>query len=276
MFHEVIVPLDGSEESARALRPASAVAHYLAVPMRVVAYFIPTRDGQELTDVVCAQVSTIGEVERTIEIEPMNRPVEEELIDLLADHPNALVVMSTHGYGRSAALIGSVANELLAQTGSPVLLVGPQCDIGRFRLHGEMIVAADGTGYSDAVLHLAADACRTFDFEPSVVNVLDPSTTRSLERARAGQGGYDVPPDSAMAHRLAADLGAELGIADIDYRVLHDRDAGRAIVKRAHDTDATVITMATHARSGISRLTKGSVTADVIGHAPCPVLAVAP
>ncbi len=277
MFNEIVVPLDGSNESARALRPASTIAHYLDITMRVVAYHPLSRDGQDLTDIVCEQVNTIGEVSRVITVEPMEQPVDEALINLLADRTGALVVMSSHGYGRSAALVGSVANELLAQTGAPVLMIGPECDISRFRLHGPMIVAADGADeYSEAVLALAADAVKHFDFEPSVVNVLSRAVSRSLERARTAQDGREVPPDSAIAHHLATDLGAATGLSDVDYRVLHDSDPGNALVKRAIETGSTMIVMATHARSGIDRLAHGSVTSKVVGHAPCPVLAVAP
>ncbi len=276
MFDEVIVPLDGSKASARALRPASAVARYLDLPMRVVAFHPPSESGDELTRTVCDQVDTIGVIERVIQVEPTNGPVEEALIALLSDHLNAFVVMSTHGYGRSATLLGSVANELLAQTGAPVLLIGPRCDISRFRLHGPMIIAADGSDYSQAVLDMAADITNMFDFEPSVVNVLDPSTTQRLDRARAGSGDQDVPHDSMLAHRYAVDLASSLGRSDVDYRVLHNRDPAKAIVKRALDADATLVAMATHARSGLKRLALGSVTSDVIGQAPCPVLAVSP
>ncbi len=276
MFNEVIVPLDGSDESARALRPASAIARYLDLTMRVVAYHPPKKGGEELTKVVCAQVDTIGVVKRMICVEPTDSPVEDALVDLVGEHPGALVVMSSHGYGRSAALVGSVATELLARTGAPVLLIGPECDVARFRLHGPMLVAADGTNYSHEVLDLAASTVDAFDFEPSVVNVLDSKTTQMMRRARAEEDGYEVPPDSATASRLAKDLGTATGIANVDYRVLHDRDPARALVKRSIDTDTTLIVMATRARSGVRRLTLGSVTAAVVSNAPCPVMAVAP
>jgi len=276
MFDEVIVPLDGSEESARALRPASAIAHYLDIKMSVVAFHPSINDGHLLSEAVCEQVDTIGVVDRDIRVTPIGQSIPEALISVLAQYPHPLVVMATRGHGRTAALVGSVANQVLAQTGAPVLLIGPACDISRFRLHGPMIVAADSSDHSQDVIELAATMTTAFDFIPSVVNVLDPSTSQKLNKARSGGGGHDVPDDSMLAHRYAIDLGEASGRRDIDYRVLHDRDPASAIVKQAIDTDATLITMATRARSGIKRLALGSVAASVIGHAPCPVLAVAP
>lgn len=44
------------------------------------------------------------------------------------------------------------------------------------------------------------------------------------------------------------------------------------IVKFAHEDD--LIVMATHGRKGLSRLLLGSITENVVRHAPCPVLVV--
>jgi len=276
MFDEVIVPLDGSSESARALRPASAVAHYLDVNMRVVAYHPPKDDAFELTRLVRKQVGEIGDVSRSIEIGPMNEPVAQLVQRLREESPDALVAMSTRGRSRSAALIGSVANEVLSRSHLPVLLIGPECDVARFRLHGPMIVATDASPCTESALKLAADVTEAFDFEPIVVNVIDPATARALDRARSGPSGYDYVPDSAMAHRFSEDLGELTGITDVDYQVLHGNNPGRSIAAHVDDVGARLVTMATHARSGLGRLALGSVTAHVVAHSHCPVLVIAP
>ncbi len=276
MFTEVIVPVDGSAESARALGPASAVAHYLGVPIRVVAFHAPTDGSEELSNTVLGQVNDIGEVQRFVEVLPLEGSIGSDLDNLVADKGDALVVMSTHGRGRSAAVVGSVAEEFLGKSHRPVLLVGPECATGKFRLHGPMIVAAQEDTFGAAALALAAEAIETFDFEPQVVNVLDLQTTREMEKARAGAGGFDLPPDSVGAHRLANDLEAATGRTGIDFRVLHSGNPGAAIAERATSVSATLIVMATHARKGLDRFTKGSCTADVVAKATCPVLAVSP
>ena len=48
----------------------------------------------------------------------------------------------------------------------------------------------------------------------------------------------------------------------------------RFIVDEAIKTKANMIVMGSHGRTGIKRLMMGSVTARVIGHAPCKVLVV--
>ncbi len=276
MFTEVIVPVDGSDESARALGPASAVAHYLGIPMNAVAFLLPPDVPEDLSDTIFAQMTDLGEVERSVDVMELTGPVASDLWDYVARKTNPIVVMSTHGRGRSAAVVGSVAEEYLTKSHRAVLLVGPKCVSGRFRLHGPMIVAAQEDSFGDAALALAAEAIDTFDFEPQVVNVLDLVSTRKMEKARAGAGGYDLPPDSVGAHRLANELERATGLAGIDYRVLHSNHPGQAIAERAGEVSASLIVMATHGRTGMDRFTKGSCTADVVADATCPVLAVSP
>ena len=51
--------------------------------------------------------------------------VAEQLSSLVEATPDALVVMASHGKGRSAAIVGSVADEVLQRTFGPIMLVGP-------------------------------------------------------------------------------------------------------------------------------------------------------
>jgi nucleotide-binding universal stress UspA family protein len=61
--------------------------------------------------------------------------------------------------------------------------------------------------------------------------------------------------------------------------VLHRHELVRgqpatAIVNYATQNQIDLVVMPTHGRSGISRLLLGSVTEEVLRHAPCPVLAI--
>jgi nucleotide-binding universal stress UspA family protein len=51
---------------------------------------------------------------------------------------------------------------------------------------------------------------------------------------------------------------------------------GAAIVTAARDSNADLIVMGTHGRTGISRLLLGSVAEYVLRHAQCPVLTIKP
>ncbi len=274
-FSEIIVPLDGSDLSAHALVPACTIAKHLGVPMRVVSFHPPAADGGELRQIIDEQLEQAGGLSPTVEIEPLGSSVSEQLQPILSGAPDALVVMNTRGRGHSAALLGSVANEILADFRRPVVLIGPSCATDTFRTEGPLVVAADRSDGTKAVLDLSAGLLAAFDYTAQIVNVLDPDMATAMERSRGGPEGSDLPHESAMAHRYANELGRSTG-QEVDYVVLHAKHPGPAIADHAKDEGASLIAMATHARTGLRRLTLGSVTAEVVAHASCPVLATAP
>lgn len=277
MFGDVIVPVDGSDESARALGPASALARYLDCTMHVVAYHGPGVDDVALRRAVHEQLRAIGDVHRTCTIEPAEGPVADRILRRVADTPAALVVMASHGKGRSAALVGSVTNDVLQGLTGPVLLVGPLCEPARFRLHGPMLVPTDSTEHGDAIVPIVEAFSIVFDFDPEIITVHTPDAAAAASKVRTRTGAplSDLPPESAAVRNTAAKVAAVVG-DDVDYEVLHDRDPAKAIAERARQTHAALIAMATHADAGVALLTHGSVTAATVAQAPCPVLAYRP
>ena len=58
--------------------------------------------------------------------------------------------------------------------------------------------------------------------------------------------------------------------------MLHSRHPANELAELADRWPVNVMVMATHGRSGWSRLTLGSVAMNVVHHATCPVLLVPP
>ena len=75
--------------------------------------------------------------------------------------------------------------------------------------------------------------------------------------------------------RQIAGLAASIHDATVDWHVT-EGEPGPAIVTYSEDIHANLIVMATHGRSGLSRLLLGSVTEYVMRHSHCPVLTVKP
>ena len=99
--------------------------------------------------------------------------------------------------------------------------------------------------------------------EPWLVEVVEPLLS-----------GGDVI-ESAYADRCARQLTADTG-RDFEFDVLHDDHPAQAITGFADRTGATLIMLSTHGRTGLSRLRMGSVAADVVRHATCPVVLYRP
>lgn len=271
MFQQIIVPLDGSEEAALAIGPAAALAQRTGVPVHIVALHREGDDADELEAMVLEQVGGTGDVPRVVDVSSIRKSVAEDIRDVAARNAPALIVMATHGRGRSAAMVGSVANDILEHPNQPVLLVGPSSISGRFRTHGAALVSVTGDDDRD-VLDTTVELLAVTDFEPVIVHVLHPDAARQLDLAHAAPGGADFPVESAAAERCAHALEASTDRTNIDFDVHHDKHPARTIVEQASARRAGVIVMATHARHGLDRLSHGSVTADVVRDAPCPVL----
>ncbi len=138
------------------------------------------------------------------------------------------------------------------------------------KLHDSILVAYDGSRFSDTALQQAIDLARGCSSKLSLVHVVDVNVeymamniglTEKLEEEGAkllAQGMQKVEQ---------AGLKAE-GI------IVHDDQPYRPIVEEAKKRKASLIVMGTHGRTGLTRLLLGSVAQLVIGHAPCPVLVV--
>jgi len=275
MFGDVIVPLDGGAEAARALGPARKIAEYLESPLRIVAYHELGSDGVDLEQQVLSNLTSLDGADFTLSVEAIEGSVAAALGLELEAHPSALVVMSTHGRGRSAAFIGSVANDLLHVATGPVLLVGPKANLNVFRLEGPMIVAVEESEHAVSVLPIAESFSIVFGYTPEVVEVLTPEELEDLQGAQVAGLSGDFPLESAGVQRAAAAVKQAIG-RDVNYEILHDKNPAKALAEYAKFRNAPLIAMATHAPAGMSRLSHGSVTADTVADAPCPVLAVRP
>ena len=101
--------------------------------------------------------------------------VAQVLGNEVEQHPEVTVVLASHGRGRSAALLGSVTEELLERIFGPVLVVGPHVTNSKF--DGPIIVTVDGSDPSESVLPLAAAWGIELGVEPWIVEVAEPGTS---------------------------------------------------------------------------------------------------
>ena len=254
MFDEVIVTVDGSYESAAALGPASVVGRHLGLRVRVIAYYEPPSSEARFQRAVEKQVDRQLFADVEVQVSEAADAVADQLLRCLSASPKALLVMSTRGHGRSAAVLGSVATEVVAVAPGPFLLVGPAYKSSRFKADGPLVVPAAPDDSQDAGSSEGSDWLRSFDYDPIVVTVKKPGTSDA---------------SSAHADRWVSGLGSSRRVT---LEVLHSLRIGNAIARYANEHRAALIAMTTSAPTGFARIAFGSVTADVLSHAECPVL----
>jgi len=184
-----------------------------------------------------------------------------------------LIVVGSRGHGRIETMVlGSVSAEVVDHAAVPVLVARGK-DIGR------VILAWDGSSCAAAAADLLLRWPIFARSSVRVVNVIDvkvpwwtglpePGSPEMmpmyLEAADSLRRGRDALMDDMVSKLRRAGIAAEA-----DGR---EGDAATRIIDAAKASDAGMIVLGTHGRTGLSRLVLGSVARNVLVHAPCSVL----
>jgi nucleotide-binding universal stress UspA family protein len=127
-----------------------------------------------------------------------------------------------------------------------------------------ILVPTDWSELSARALQFAAFLARDPDAELIVLYVVPlPSLM------------YGPPPESYLENER--DELCRVRPSDPNLRVRHllsEGEPAAAILQAARETNADLIVMGTHGRTGLDRLVVGSVAEQVVRRAPCPVLTV--
>lgn len=261
MFQHLVVPIDGSAASWATVPIAARMAAAVDGKLDVVTVV------DRLADVAPAQNELREGVERLgpLPVEPNAQVLASDSVaSAVANHVEALsgatIVMSSHGHGRSAAVLGSTADELLRLVYGPLVVIGPHVADDAGALDGAYVVPIDGSDAGEKIVPIAAAWAIEFGAVPWLVEVIDPDL----------RIGGDVS-ESAYPARIAHSIQAKTG-HEMEYDVLHGDRPSRSIVEFAERMKATLIFASTHGRTGLDRLRLGSVAAEIVRHAGCPVV----
>lgn len=304
MYKALLVPIDGSESSARALPVAVALAKRTDAVLHVAmvhdpSVYMPFVPGEVAVPVYdAAMVREHREadqalLDRTVKsLVPwgvritaafLEGTVIESLLEYGQQVASELTVMTTHGRGGFARLrMGSVATTYLTRSTTPVLLIRGAGSEGASQPlpalpSGVLLCALDGSPFAERILpHAAgfADACgmtlELFSVTTPHAVGMAPFATEAL-LADSSVLEQEERDRLAYVRRLAAAVAP--GAA---ARGITDMGVGRAILDEAERCGAGAIAMATHGRGGLARLMLGSVADEVVRHSVIPLLLYRP
>lgn len=264
MVQHLIVPVDGSDASWRAVDVAVSLAQRGDASVDVIEVVFDEHDVPDAEARLAERLDQhdTAAVPVTTHVRVAAESVAQVIGNEVEQHPEVTVVLASHGRGRSAALLGSVTEELLERIFGPVLVVGPHTTSTSF--DGPIIVTVDGSDASETVLPLAAAWGIELGSEPWIVEVAEPSTEVSADVS-----------ESAYPARLARTLARESG-HPVQFEVLHGEHVHDEVADFASSLNASLIVASTRGRTGMSRFVIGSTAAAIVRHAPCPVLLVRP
>lgn len=165
-----------------------------------------------------------------------------------------LLLIGRKGKTRLAQLLmGSTTARVIGLSPVDVLVVPKDATLGLSRL----LVASDGSPFGDAAFTKALALAKRL--ESALFGL---SVAREEGELQAAQAATQQMLSQANRQGVPMEVRVRVGAPD------------DAIVQTALDTQAELIILGTHGRTGLTRLLMGSTTERVIGRSPIPVLVV--
>jgi nucleotide-binding universal stress UspA family protein len=292
---DVLVPLDGSDRSERALRFALALAPSdrairLITVLEPVDRFMSFMPGAKSMEALQRATSDAADdyIQKTAEqlraisgVKVTTRLAHgepsEEILAAASDPAISTIVMSSAGRGALGRIqFGSVADRIARSSTIPIVIVRDEKDGALEPAKIERIVVPlDGSRRALEALPAAAGLAKRLEIPILLVTAKDPNSLMLAYGASLNSAEYEHIAAS-IAEEAAARIEAparELEASGISVdSVVVTGSAAHAISSVCGDND--LIVMTSHGRGGVVRWMIGSVAEKLIREAPVPVMLV--
>jgi nucleotide-binding universal stress UspA family protein len=276
---DFVVGLDGSDESALALRWAVAVAQLAGAPVRAVgAWMYPKlsvvpgtaplvspaemdeRTAEDLRDLV---TNVLGNVPPSVSLQALRGPAAGALLQTVT--PDSVLVLGTRGRGGFRGLmLGSVSRESIEYAPCPVVIV--RHDRPPVDQDSVILVGKDGSEGAARALDWAvalgrmtgARVAGVYAWEAGVSEVRPRLHQRLRAEARSSVEGW------------TAEGGAEVGSIEVEG------EPRAKLVELAEQLDAKLIAVGRRGTSRLRGLRAGGVTSYLVSNSPTTVAVIPP
>lgn len=264
----IVVPIDGSELSARAIPIAAAIARASGAGIRLVGF---ARDDTEFSwmydrvhDAKSLVAAPIPEGEVLVGGDPAGR-----LLELASDPSNVFCFESHDHVEPVAAVLHSVGSHLIERATEPFVVVGPNANANAEALAGDVVVALDGVGDPEPLLSAASDWARRLGATLRVVTVYEPvpadlRTPDHFTRAHGPASDPDVYLQSMQRRVVDAGLAGVVEVVAIPDPV----SVAAGVVSHLEDREAFLLVVGgrvgAHVTPGVLRGLLRTVTLPVL------------
>ncbi len=286
MYRKILVPLDGSIFSERALPLATTIARATDGTIELVrAAWMPSLPAQDPID---AQVRAVREARAYLEA--VGDELRAQGLDAELSVPFALadagilreigrrqadvVIMASHRKPTPEQKVyGSVAQAVLAKSPVPVIVMRVDEAIARpeTKTGGpEILVPLDGSSFAEAAVPFAADLARALGWTLVLLRVLPDPNQSGIKPATYLE-------EEARAVSYLVELATPLRHTGLKVQTEIKTGSTSPTILRESETRHTgLIAMATHGLSGVQEMLFGSVTMDVLRNTQLPLMLVRP
>ncbi|MGD9116408.1 MAG: universal stress protein [Dehalococcoidia bacterium] len=282
MWKRILVPLDGSELAELALPYAQELA--VAFKSEIILLYVGDSDEEEyrhMHELYLEKMATETKklVRKVSHVLLSGKPVEE-IVKYTEKNDIRLIVMASHG--RSGIIPWAsegIASKITAATGVPLLLVKEtkRRKAKKERLISSILLPLDGSEAGEAAITRVKELKSTLEAEVILLDVVphaqDVHTVGGIDHIQYPETEIETFKAEAREYldkvykrlqRTKGELKAEIKSGDVVKEIL-----GYAKKKRV-----SLIAIATHGHSGMTKWVFGSTAQKVIQESPIPVLVV--
>lgn len=291
LFKSLLVPIDFSETSTKALDYAIALAREFGSQIRLL-HVVELRAVFNSTNpsfadwnrqiMIAAQTRLTNLADEEIdELIPVNSEVQvgrayKVICEIAREQKSDLIAIGTHGFtGLKTLLLGSTAERVIRHAPCSVLVIRRQTGRNAKNLlkPKKILVPTDFSEPATHALQFAAALARQYQAEIHLLFVIP---------VHYGVGEYPLMDYEMLAaeqketgEKQLAEMSENLVASDITTTtgIRHGRPAVE-INDAAADIGCDLIVISTHGRTGWEHVLFGSTTEEVVRHASCPVLVV--
>lgn len=302
VFHRIMVAIDFSEASRRALCVADSLAvndhvriaavHVLSPDWRYEMLENPPEIDLEHNDAqerLQKFVGGIGAARKAETILVKRGPLAPTLLAIAGESGADLIVMGTRGRGGLQKIaLGSVAEEVLRVAACPVITVGPKANMPTAAtepgFHTILFATDFGKGSAKA-LPLVLELARQHQSKLILLHMIPPMpvTSTSLSAYAPSNAAADELQEWEGSSRkrslqqLKEWMPSETGLAQDPEYIVGTDFFPEGVLTAASNFKADLIVMGAN-RTGSARVAAHvpwTAVHEVVGNAPCPVLTVA-
>ncbi len=296
MFKHILVPLDGSKLAEAAVPAAASLAQTLSAPvtlLHIIEQDAPQEIHKERHITQADEASAyLKEVARhgfpaglkvdthvhTAAVKDVPGSIVEHAI---TEFQPDLIVMCTHGHGGMRDLLyGSIAQQVVAQGSTPLLLIKPGDEVPKtFKLENILVPLDIGPAH-DASLPMTEELATAYKSRVYLLTVIPTFRTIAGETAATGNllpattaAMLDIDVETAEEDLLVH--SSELKEAGMQVTAEVARgDPATEIVNISEKLQADMIVLTTHRKAGAAAFWARSVAPNVVRRAHIPILLI--
>jgi nucleotide-binding universal stress UspA family protein len=272
-YEHLVVPLDGSIDSERALAIADRFALLFDASVVAVSVCDSELGRDQMKEYYERLVARTGRSSLQWQLPIENDEPGPRIVETAQMFTDPLICMASHGRGRLAtSVLGSVARSVLIASEHPMIVAGPECILEEASEPSRIIACVDGSPSTATVLRTAAAWAKRLRTGLVILTVAEPGPPGVRDEQHFRRAfGPDVDA-TAYVNDLATVVRSVTGVSTEAHAVYHPIHAAAGVREFADAVPTTLIVVATHSRVGLNEIVLGSQAARIVHDAPAPVL----